>query len=107
LVVLLLKVVMISPKSRMYLESRIGELIAHHKSLPEADCEWLIQFLEVLRVTFTIYSDNTVNYDLVTMPIDPCSTQAATDLKTYRIFSSCSAEEARQEEEDSSESKVA
>ncbi|MEM9214207.1 MAG: hypothetical protein AAGD25_07650 [Cyanobacteria bacterium P01_F01_bin.150] len=57
LAILLLKVIMISPKSRKYLEGKIGDLVSYYGELPEGECQWLIQFLEILNVTFTIYSD--------------------------------------------------
>ena len=68
LAILLLKVIMISPKSRTYLEGKIGDLVSYYVEQPEAECQWLIQFLEVLNVTFTIYSDQSVNYELVAVP---------------------------------------
>lgn len=57
LVIFLLKVIMISPKSRIYLEGKIGDLVTHYSELPETECEWLIRFLEIVTVTFTIYSE--------------------------------------------------
>ncbi|NEQ96936.1 MAG: hypothetical protein F6K30_09460 [Cyanothece sp. SIO2G6] len=90
LAVLLLKVVMISPKSQAYLEARIGNLVEYHQGLPEEECQWLIQFLEILRVTFTIYSDRTVNYSLVSMPSKTTAKSAKSanlNLNSYRIFS--------------------
>ncbi|NET11062.1 MAG: hypothetical protein F6K16_41540 [Symploca sp. SIO2B6] len=88
LVILLLKVVMISPKSRAYLEARVGDLVSYHESLPEEQCRNLIQFLEILRVTFTIYSDKTVSYDLVEMPTQ--QSKSSQNKSGYRIFSSWS-----------------
>ena len=65
LAILLLKVIMISPKSRAYLEAKIGDLVNYYGEHPKEECKWLIQFLEILNVTFTIYSDRTVSYNLV------------------------------------------
>ncbi|MGK7888099.1 MAG: hypothetical protein AB4042_02115 [Leptolyngbyaceae cyanobacterium] len=87
LAVLLLKVIMISPKSQAYLEACVGNLVEYHQTLSEEDCQWLIQFLEVLRVTFTIYSDRTVRYSLVSMPTRSADQSKAIPSKTYRIFS--------------------
>ncbi|PZO14385.1 MAG: hypothetical protein DCF25_14985 [Leptolyngbya foveolarum] len=63
-VVILLKIVLISPNSQLYLESRIADLIAYYKQFMEAECRGIIQFLEICSVTFAIYSDN-VEYNLV------------------------------------------
>jgi hypothetical protein len=53
-------------------------LIQHYESLPESDCKWLINFLEVIKVTLTIYADN-VQFSLVNM--------SDKNSDTYRIFS--------------------
>ncbi|MGB3768105.1 MAG: hypothetical protein WA947_16230 [Phormidesmis sp.] len=66
-VVLLLKIVLISPNSQLYLESRLANLIAYYKQFMEAECRGIIQFLEICSVTFAIYSDN-VEYNLVQVP---------------------------------------
>ena len=63
-VVILLKVVLISPNSQLYLESRLANLITYYKQFMEAECRGIIQFLEICSVTFAIYSDN-VEYNLV------------------------------------------
>ena len=67
LAILLLKVIMISPNSRRYLEGKIGNLVTYYSELPEAECQWLIKFLEILKVTFTIYSDQRISYNLVSV----------------------------------------
>ena len=65
LAILLLKVIMISPNSRAYLEAKIGDLVNYYGDRSAEECQWLIQFLEILQVTFTIYSDNNISYNLV------------------------------------------
>lgn len=63
-VVILLKIVLISPNSNLYLEARLASLISYYKRFMEAECRAIIQFLEICSVTFAIYSDN-VEYNLV------------------------------------------
>lgn len=63
-VVLLLKIVLISPNSQLYLEARLANLIGYYKQFMEAECQGIVQFLEICGVTFAIYSDN-VEYNLV------------------------------------------
>jgi len=63
-VVILLKIILISPNSQLYLEARLANLIAYYKQFMEAECRGIIQFLEICGVTFAIYSDN-VEYNLV------------------------------------------
>ena len=63
-VILLLKVILISPSSQLYLEARLASLISYYKPFMEAECRSIIQFLEICSVTFAIYSDN-VEYNLV------------------------------------------
>ena len=63
-VVLLLKLILISPNSQLYLEARLANLIEYYKQFMEAECRGIVQFLEICGVTFAIYSDN-VEYNLV------------------------------------------
>ena len=96
--VILLKVVLISPNSRLYLESRIADLIAYYKQFMEAECRGIIQFLEICSVTFAIYSDN-VEYNLVQVaPRKPAMAQTQSgqtqtvlqdseEIGEFRIFS--------------------
>ncbi len=96
-VVLLLKIVLISPNSQLYLEARLADLIRYYKPFMEAECRGIIQFLEICGVTFAIYSDN-VEYNLVKMPAHrspPQPNRTATSakfeeadsLEEFRIFS--------------------
>ncbi len=79
LAVLLLKLILISPSSQLYLEARLANLIEYYKPSMEAECRSLVQFLEICNVTFAIYSEN-VEYNLV--PVKPrASEQVSTDLQ--------------------------
>lgn len=83
LVIVLLKLVLICPASRSHLEARIAELISYYEELPEQECNWIVNFLEIFSVTFAIHAEN-VQYNLVKMAEIP-PTQATLD--HYRIFS--------------------
>lgn len=69
LAILLLKIVLLCPSTYTHLECCIAKLIQHYESLSESDCKWLIRFLEVLKVTLTIYTEN-VQFNLVNMSDD-------------------------------------
>jgi hypothetical protein len=75
---ILLKIVLLCPSSYTHLECCIAKLVQHYESLPESDCKWLIKFLEVLKITLTVYTDN-VQFNLVNMSDE--------NSDTYRIFS--------------------
>jgi hypothetical protein len=83
LTILLLKIVLLCPSSYTHLECCIAKLIQHYESVPESDCRWLIKFLEVLKVTLTMYTDN-VQFNLVSMSEDKSA--------NYRIFSQIKSE---------------
>lgn len=90
-VVLLLKIILISPNSQLYLEARLSNLIAYYKQFMEAECRSIIQFLEICGVTFAIYSDN-VEYNLVQVSDKGRTSGKAHDSKAapmddFRIFS--------------------
>ena len=96
LVVLLLKIVLISPNSQLYLEARLANLIEYYKSFMEAECRGIVQFLEICGVTFAIYSDN-VEYNLVAVTPRSSTTELGGDvtmippsvdvMEGFRIFS--------------------
>jgi hypothetical protein len=83
LTILLLKIVLLCPSSYTHLECCIAKLVQHYESVPESDCRWLIKFLEVLKVTLTMYTDN-VQFNLVSMSGDKSA--------NYRIFSQIKSE---------------
>lgn len=87
LVVILLKVVLISPNSRTHLESCIAALIKYYQKYPETECRWMVTFLELFNITFAIYAEN-VEYNLIQMPPNSsASEQNKLTLDDCRIFS--------------------
>ena len=96
LAVTLLKIVLISPNSQLYLEARLAHVIDYYRVYMEAECREVVQFLEICDITFAIYSDN-VEYSLVRVrPKQDESTLTAQnqpeqsdleDMKDFRIFS--------------------
>lgn len=93
LVVTLLKLMLVSKNSRTHLEARIADLLRYYEEIPEQDCRWVVNFLEIFNVTFTIYGDN-VQYNLIRMKEDhheyDSPIQDTTDevsLESYHVFS--------------------
>jgi hypothetical protein len=86
LAILLLKIVLLCPATQTHLECCLAQLIQYYKSQPESECQWLINFLEVIQVTLTIYGEN-VQYNLVNMPEDKQEMAANEEGNVYRIFS--------------------
>ncbi len=102
LVVTLLKLMLISKNSRTHLEARIADLLRYYEEMPEQDCRWVVNFLEIFNVTFTIYADN-VQYNLIQMQARPhgngltghhsgensieSGNSPDSNLDTYRVFS--------------------
>ncbi len=100
LVVTLLKLMLISKNSRTHLEARIADLLRYYEEMPEQDCKWVVNFLEIFNVTFTIYADN-VQYNLIQMQARPngngmsyssetsstLGSSPDSNLDTYRVFS--------------------
>ena len=93
LVVTLLKLMLVSKNSRTHLEARIADLLRYYEEMPEQDCKWVVNFLEIFNVTFTIYADN-VQYNLIQMQgrrngesdYDHDALQEH-NLDSYRVFS--------------------
>jgi hypothetical protein len=86
LAILLLKLVLLCPPSHTHLDCCLAQLIQHYKSQPESECKWLIDFLEVIQVTLTIYAED-VQYNLVNMPESKEEMAANDEGNAYRIFS--------------------
>jgi hypothetical protein len=93
--VVLLKLVLISPNSHPYLEARLADLIRYYEQFPKAECQWIINFLEIYSVTFAIYSGD-VEYNLVRIQthangkvsaIKTSGFAEGTTLDDYRVFS--------------------
>lgn len=90
LAIILLKLILISRGSHLYLEVRIADLIRYYEKFPHDQCHWVISFLEVFQVTFAICADN-IEYSLVKVGatdsgITPTAVNAD-DLAAFRIFS--------------------
>jgi hypothetical protein len=90
LAIILLKLILISRNSHLYLEVRIADLIRYYEAFPREQCQWVINFLEVFQVTFAICADN-IEYNLVR--VENGSSPASQgeldgdDLAAFRIFS--------------------
>lgn len=92
LAIILLKLVLISPSSHVYLEARIGDLITYYEQFPREECQWVIHFLEIFRVVFALYTEN-VEYSLVNVSEDQekdIDLLSGEDLQSFRIFSQAS-----------------
>ncbi len=88
LAILLLKIILLCPQTHTHLECCLAQLIQHYKSQTERECQWLINFLEVIQLTLTIYADD-VQFNLVDMS-EQNQAIGATDAENiyiYRIFS--------------------
>ncbi|OKH39644.1 hypothetical protein NIES2119_05070 [[Phormidium ambiguum] IAM M-71] len=86
LAILILKVILISPPSRTYLELSISKLIDYYGNYSEEDCQWVINFLEVTKMILTMYTEN-VKYNLVNMEKKKLQTRRTIEENVYRIFS--------------------
>ncbi|NEO28460.1 MAG: hypothetical protein F6K03_16670, partial [Kamptonema sp. SIO4C4] len=94
LVIVLLKIILICPSARTHLEARIAHLIEYYREFPEEECQWVINFFEIFNITFAIYADNDVHYDLIRVDKKRKNQRSThpeelTDdyLENYRIFS--------------------
>ncbi|MBD3559818.1 hypothetical protein H6S82_13235 [Planktothrix sp. FACHB-1355] len=85
LVILLLKIVLICKPSRLHLEACIADLIRYYEQFPEEDCQWVINFVEIFNVTFTIYAED-VEYNLVKINNDRAD-GTMVEWEDYRVFS--------------------
>ncbi|MGA7934984.1 MAG: hypothetical protein WCA35_15665 [Kovacikia sp.] len=87
LVIVLLKIILICKHARTHLEACIAELVKYYQNYPEDECAWVVNFLEVFNVTFTIHTEN-VQYNLIKMEVDePAQSALIFDPDKYRIFS--------------------
>lgn len=86
LAILILKVILISPPSRTYLELSIAKLIDYYGNYSKEDCQWVINFLEVTKMILTMYTEN-VKYNLVNMEKEKLRTRKTIEENVYRIFS--------------------
>ena len=86
LAILMLKIILISTYSRTYLELCFAQLIEYYQDNSAAECQWLINFLEVCQIALTIYGEN-VQYNLVNMSDKRQEEQLFVDLNHWRVFS--------------------
>jgi hypothetical protein len=86
---------MICKSVRPHLEASLAALIQYYMDYPESECQWVINFLEVLKITFVIYDDN-VRYNLLKME-DNNRNNKPLDLDSYRIFSQQASHEEEEE----------
>ncbi len=86
LAIILLKLVLICRPVYTHLEASLGWLMQYYEARPDCECESLINFLETLRITLTIYAEN-INYNLVNMEEEKSQTKIIEKLKEKRIFS--------------------
>ena len=86
LAIIIVKIILISPYSRTYLELCCARLIQYYQDNSPAECQWLINFLEVCQIAITIYGEN-VQYNLVNMSDNPQEEQLFIDLDNCRVFS--------------------
>lgn len=87
--ILLLKLALLCPHSQAHMEWRLADLIRYYKDYQEEDCQWTIQFFEIFRITFAIYSGH-VNYSLIDLKDTAKageSGKVSINLDAYRIFS--------------------
>ena len=92
LVIVLLKIILICKHARTHLESRIASLIQYYEDYPEDECAWIINFLEVFNVTFTIHAEN-VQYNLVRMNEGTPHSQHFFNPDQYKLFSQLRADD--------------
>ncbi|MBD2740266.1 hypothetical protein [Coleofasciculus sp. FACHB-1120] len=86
LAILLLKIILICPPTRTHLEVCLAKLIKYYEEYPQEECSWVINFLEVIRITLTIYTEN-IQFDLVNMEEDSLSPVPSVNGAAYRVFS--------------------
>lgn len=86
LVVLLLKIILISPSSQTHLDACLAKLIRYYESQSVAECQWLLNFLDICQITFAIHADN-VEYNLVQIEEKKGNLQPDPKRGNYRIFS--------------------
>jgi hypothetical protein len=92
LAIVLLKIILISPNSRSHLEARIASLIHYYENYSEQECKWLINFLEIFQIAFTIYAEN-VEYNLINLEEDKSVAEGEFNPDNYQVFSQSKAEE--------------
>ncbi|HEY9668500.1 MAG TPA: hypothetical protein V6C91_16955, partial [Coleofasciculaceae cyanobacterium] len=86
LAILLIKIILICKSSYLYLETCLAYLIQYYQDVPESDCQWLIVFLETIRITLMIYAED-IRYNLLSVKTNLPKVQQIDTFSSYRIFS--------------------
>ncbi|AFZ24548.1 hypothetical protein Cylst_2318 [Cylindrospermum stagnale PCC 7417] len=86
LVIVLLKIILICKNSRTHLEICIAHLITYYEKYPVEQCKWLIHFMEIFNIAFSIYAED-VEYSLIKMKQDEENSEPQLNLDAYRVFS--------------------
>lgn len=84
----LLKLILISPKSRCHLELAIAKLIGYFEHFPVHECRSVIQFFEMFQIVVSIYAED-VEYSLVhinSSAVDRPQDNEIMNLDSYRVF---------------------
>ena len=84
-VIILLKLILISPNSQNHLDTKIGELIQYYSQSPASECKWLLKLIDIFKVTFAIYADKDVKYNLLKVKTD-LNYQSISDLDSYHLL---------------------
>ena len=85
-VMFLVKLILISPFSRNHLEHKVAQIIKYYSNYSEQECTWVINFLEIFHVAFSIYGDNQVRYNLLRRGNAQDSDLSTEELNDYLIF---------------------
>jgi len=85
LVILLLKIILICQPARTHVEACIADLIQHYKKLPESECRWVINFVDIFNIALTICTED-VEYNLVKLD-QPINNESISGIENYRLFS--------------------
>ncbi|MGK7900708.1 MAG: hypothetical protein AB4352_04710 [Hormoscilla sp.] len=86
LVIVIMKIILICKPARVHLEAKIADLLNCYQDYPESECQWVINFMEVLNIALTISADN-VKYNLIEMNNANRADLSLADLDNYRVFS--------------------
>lgn len=86
LAILLIKIILICKTSYLHLETCLAYLIQYYQDVPESDCQWLIVFLETIRITLMIYAED-IRYNLLSVKTNQPKVQPIDTFSSYRIFS--------------------
>ncbi|NES83043.1 MAG: hypothetical protein F6K10_17455 [Moorea sp. SIO2B7] len=87
LVIVLLKLILICPQSRIHLETRIAALINYYKKYRSEKSQWVMNFFELFKITFAIYADRDVKYNLLKIQDDTLDNSSESVFNAYQIFS--------------------